>query len=76
MLEKARASANRLGYDYVEFREGLAEALPVDDDSVDLVISNGVINLVPDKSLAYQEVFRVLRREAGHISQMCLFTSR
>ena len=61
MLEKARANAKGLGYDHVEFREGLAEALPVDDASVDLVISNGVINLVPDKSQAYQEVFRVLR---------------
>lgn len=61
MLEKARANANTLGYGHVEFREGLAEALPVDDASVDLVISNGVINLVPDKSLAYQEVFRILR---------------
>jgi SAM-dependent methyltransferase len=61
MLEKARANADQLGYGHVEFREGLAETLSVDDASVDLVISNGVINLVPDKSLAYQEVFRVLR---------------
>ncbi len=61
MLDKARTNAKRLGYNHVEFRKGLAEALPVEDASVDLVISNGVINLVPDKSRAYQEIFRILR---------------
>ncbi len=61
MLEKARSNARLLGLSHVEFRNGLAEALPVDDASVDLVISNGVLNLVPDKDLAYQEIFRILR---------------
>ena len=61
MLDKARTNATRLGYNHIEFRKGLAEALPVEDASADLVISNGVLNLVPDKSRAYQEVFRVLR---------------
>ena len=45
----------------VEFREGVAERLPIDDGWADLVISNGVINLVPDKVAAYREIVRVLR---------------
>ena len=61
MLAKARKNAETLGYSHVEYRKGLAEALPVEDASVDLVISNGVINLVPDKDSAYRELFRVLR---------------
>lgn len=61
MLEKARQNAEMLGFHHVEFRKGLAEALPIEDASVDLVISNGVLNLVPDKDLAYQEAFRILR---------------
>ncbi len=65
MLEKARSNAQLLGLRQVEFRKGLAEALPVEDASVDLVISNGVLNLVPDKDLAYQEIFRILR-PGGH----------
>lgn len=62
MLERARALAASLGFDNLEYREGLAEDLPVDDGWADLVISNGVLNLVPDKVAAYREVFRVLRR--------------
>jgi arsenite methyltransferase len=61
MLEKARAGAQDAGLGNIDFREGLAEALPVDDESVDLVISNGVINLCPDKMAALQEINRVLR---------------
>ena len=61
MLEKARQNAEMLGFHHVEFRKGMAEALPIEDASVDLVISNGVLNLVPDKDLAYQEVFRIVR---------------
>ncbi len=60
MLEKARASAVRLGYDNVDFRQGYLEDLPVDADSIDVVISNCVINLSPDKSKVFDEVFRVL----------------
>ena len=45
----------------VEFRKGLAEALPLDDGTVDLVISNGVINLCPDKASVFAEAFRVLK---------------
>jgi arsenite methyltransferase len=61
MLAKARANAERLKVTNVEFREGYLEALPVDDHSIDVVISNCVINLSPDKSQVFREVFRVLK---------------
>lgn len=61
MIERARRAARPLGLPHLEFREGLAEDLPVPDGSVDLVISNGVMNLVPDKLGAYREVLRVLK---------------
>ena len=61
MLDKSRATAASLGYDHVEFREGLAESLPVEDGWADVVISNGVINLCADKRLAFDEIWRVLR---------------
>jgi arsenite methyltransferase len=61
MLAKSRATAELLGLDRVEFREGLAEALPVADDWADAVISNGVINLCADKRAVFAEIFRVLR---------------
>ena len=61
MLEKARATVISLGRANVEFREGPAEALPVDDGWADVVISNGVINLCADKRAVFAEVFRVLR---------------
>ena len=61
MLERARSTASRLGFKNVEFRQGYIEALPVDSNSVDVVISNCVINLSPDKSLVFAEIFRVLK---------------
>jgi SAM-dependent methyltransferase len=61
MLVKARENAAAAGFEQVEFREGRLEALPVDDASVDAVTSNCVVNLVPDKSAVFREVFRVLR---------------
>jgi arsenite methyltransferase len=61
MLERARDNARKGGYQNVEFRLGEIEALPVEDDSVDAIISNCVINLVPDKKKAFREAFRVLR---------------
>jgi SAM-dependent methyltransferase len=61
MLERARAGAEEAGIGNVEFREGLAEQLPVENGWADLVISNGVINLVPDKVGAYREIARVLQ---------------
>jgi SAM-dependent methyltransferase len=61
MLAKARHTAEALGLAHVEFRDGLAEALPVEDGWADVVISNGVINLCADKQAVFAEIFRVLR---------------
>jgi len=61
MLEKATASIPAVGASNVEFRHGYLEALPVDDEWADVVISNGVINLCPDKTIALEEAFRVLK---------------
>jgi arsenite methyltransferase len=61
MLDKATATAEQVGFDNVEFREGYLEELPVDDAWADVVIANGVINLCPDKERAFAEAFRVLR---------------
>jgi SAM-dependent methyltransferase len=61
MLEQARASANQMGLANVELHEALIESLPVEDASVDVVISNGVIDLVPDKDAVFDEIDRVLR---------------
>lgn len=61
MLEKARDNAGKSGLGNVEFRKGEIEALPVEDASVDVVISNCVLNLVPDKDRAFREIRRVLR---------------
>lgn len=61
MLARSRATAAAMGLGHVEFREGLIEAMPVDDGWADAVISNGVINLCADKRQALSEVMRVLR---------------
>ena len=61
MIAKANANAEKLGAKNVEFRLGEIEALPVEDGSVDVVISNCVVNLVPDKRKAFSEIHRVLR---------------
>lgn len=61
MLERARRAAQVAGASNLEFRQGFAEELPFDDDSVDVIISNGVLNLVPDKAAAYAEILRVLK---------------
>ena len=61
MLTRAEANARAAGVDNVEFRHGTIEALPVDDASVDVVISNCVINLSPEKPRVFQEAYRVLR---------------
>lgn len=61
MIEKANRIAQEHGYRNVEFRQGEIEHLPVDDGSVDLIISNCVINLSPDKEQVFRETFRVLR---------------
>jgi arsenite methyltransferase len=61
MLERARQSAIEMGLDNIELHEGLIESLPLEDESVDVVISNGVIDLVPDKDTVFSEIDRVLR---------------
>ena len=61
MLAKARANAEKVGAANVEFRLGEIEHLPIADDTADVVISNCVINLVPDKEQVYREAFRVLK---------------
>ena len=61
MLDKARRAADAIGLGNLQFREGYLEALPVEDGWADVVISNGVLNLVPDKARALGEMFRVLR---------------
>jgi len=61
MLKRARANAKKGGYDNVEFRQGEIEKLPVEDNIIDVVISNCVINLSPDKEAVFKEAFRVLK---------------
>ena len=61
MIERAQSSAKRLNIQNVDFRQGYLEDLPVDSNTVDVIISNCVINLSPDKSKVFQEAFRVLK---------------
>jgi ubiquinone/menaquinone biosynthesis C-methylase UbiE len=61
MLEKSRQTAQSMGLENVEFREGLLEQIPVADGWADVVISNGVINLCADKKRVFSEMWRVLR---------------
>jgi SAM-dependent methyltransferase len=61
MIERARSSAKRLDIQNVEFRQGYLEDLPVESDTVDVIISNCVINLAPEKSKVFAEAFRVLK---------------
>jgi SAM-dependent methyltransferase len=61
MLAKSRETADQLDFAHVQFREGLAEAIPVDSGWADVVISNGVINLCADKQAVFAEIRRVLR---------------
>ncbi len=60
MVEKAEANRQKMGYQNVEFFEGDIEALPVNSGTVDVVLSNCVLNLVPEKSKAFREIYRVL----------------
>ena len=61
MTERARSGAAALGFDHVDVRVGDALDLPIDSASIDAVLSNGVLNLTPDKVAAYGEVFRILK---------------
>jgi ubiquinone/menaquinone biosynthesis C-methylase UbiE len=65
MIQKARENCAQLGYNNVEFRFGEIEAMPVLDNSIDVVISNCVLNLVPDKKKAFDEIYRVMK-PGGH----------
>lgn len=75
MIASARENAARSGFDNVEFRLGEIEHLPVRSDSVDVVISNCVLNLVPDKRLAFTEIHRVLK-PGGHFCISDIVSSR
>ncbi len=73
MLQRAQGAAADAGLDNVEFRSGVAEELPVPGEWADVVISNGVLNLVPDKLAAYQEIFRVTRPGGRlQVSDICV----
>ncbi|MBF0207415.1 MAG: arsenite methyltransferase [Oligoflexia bacterium] len=67
MINKANENNNKMGYSNVEFVFGEIEKLPVKDDLADVVISNCVLNLVPDKNKAFAEIYRVMKR-GGHFS--------
>lgn len=67
MIEKARANAEKLGFYNVEFREGDIENMPLSSDSIDVIVSNCVLNLVPNKEAVIKEIFRVLK-PGGHFS--------
>ena len=67
MIGRARSNADRLGYNNVEFRMGEIEELPVGSNTIDVVVSNCVLNLIPDKGKAFEETFRVLK-PGGHFS--------
>lgn len=75
MAAKAEANLAAAGIDYAEIRLGEAEDLPLEDASVDVVTSNGVINLVPDKQKAFDEIWRVLKR-GGQIQIADITVSR
>jgi SAM-dependent methyltransferase len=67
MVQKARINAEKLGYNNVEFREGDIDAMPVNDNLADVVVSNCVLNLVPNKQKVIAEIARVLK-PGGHFS--------
>jgi len=67
MIDKARINAEKLGYNNVEFRQGDIEKMPVGDSIVDVIVSNCVLNLVPNKDEVFKEIFRVLK-PGGHFS--------
>ena len=67
MIEKARRNAETLGYNNVEFRQGDIDAMPVSDNVADVIVSNCVLNLVPNKRQVFQEIHRVLK-PGGHFS--------
>ena len=67
MIEKARANAEKLGFNNVEFRQGDIDSMPVTSNKADVIVSNCVLNLVPNKHKVFSEIFRVLK-PGGHFS--------
>ncbi len=67
MIAKARANAEKLGYNNVEFRQGDIDEMPVTNNKADVIVSNCVLNLVPNKHKVFSEIFRVLK-PGGHFS--------
>lgn len=67
MIRKARQNAEKLGFNNVEFREGDLEAIPISQSIADVVVSNCVLNLVPNKTAVWSEIFRILK-PGGHFS--------
>jgi arsenite methyltransferase len=67
MIDKARVNSEKLGFNNVEFRFGEIEKMPISNGSADVIVSNCVLNLVPDKAKAFSEIFRVLKA-GGHFS--------
>ncbi len=67
MIDKARTNAEKLGYNNVEFRQGDIEKMPVTANTADVIVSNCVLNLVPNKEAVFQEIYRVLK-PGGHFS--------
>lgn len=67
MIEKARANSEKMGYNNVEFRQGDIESMPVSNNQADVIVSNCVLNLVPNKHKVFDEIFRVLK-PGGHFS--------
>ena len=67
MINKARVNSDTLGFNNVEFRQGDIENMPIGGESIDVIVSNCVLNLVPDKNKAFSETFRVLKA-GGHFS--------
>jgi SAM-dependent methyltransferase len=67
MIDKARANAEKRGFNNVEFRQGDIEKMPLTSNMADVVVSNCVLNLVPNKAAVFQEIFRVLK-PGGHFS--------
>src|SRR5258706_5508624 len=67
MIERARINAERLGFNNVEFRQGDIEQMPVSENVADVIVSNCVLNLVPNKNGVFKEIFRILK-PGGHFS--------
>lgn len=67
MIEKARANAEKMGYNNVEFREGDIDTMPINNEVADVIVSNCVLNLVPNKEKVIKEIYRVLK-PGGHFS--------